>query len=187
MTMTPTSKALANLFHHRWAVPALAALHELGGGAKLVTLFNNVGATRDSMRRTLAGLLDLGLVMRNPGYGHPMRPEFLLTKKGKRVAKPCAALWQTVQALDAQPVAFKKWAMPALSTIGAAGERFGEIASGLGGVTPRALAQTLQELQKAGIIERRLKDGAPPYAEYRATPPGRRLMKRVAAIGLAVS
>jgi DNA-binding HxlR family transcriptional regulator len=174
-----TTSSLVPLFHHRWAVPALAAFHGLGGGAKLVTLCSKVGAGRDSMQRTLAALCELGLTRRNPGYGHPMRPEYLLTPKGRRVAKPCAALWKTIETLDIQRVALKKWALPALGALGQSTERFGQISNALGGISPRALAQTLQDLQKIGVIERRLKDGAPPYAEYRATKAGRNLLAKV--------
>ncbi len=188
MTATTTSGALGRLFHHRWAVPALATLHDLGGGAKLVTLVNKAGATRDSMRRTLTALIDLNLVRRNPGYGHPMRPEYLLTPKGKRVAPACAALWRTLQALGLEQVAFKKWALPALGTLGRSGERFGRIGEALGPVTPRALAQALRELERAGMIERRLRDGTPPFAEYHVTRSGKKLAAQVTTLeGAALS
>jgi len=181
-TQFHNTTSLVRLFHHRWAVPALAALHGLGGGAKLITLCSKVGAGRDSMQRTLAALVELGLTKPNPGYGHPMRPEYLLTPKGARVAKPCAALWKTIEKLEIQHVALKKWALPALSALGQSAERFGQISDALGEITPRALAQTLQELQKAGVIERRLKNGAPPYAEYRTTMAGRKLLAKVAPL-----
>ena len=58
------------LFHHRWAVPVLAELHRGAGGAKFVTLVNRLGIGRDSLRRTLAALIERGWVMPNPGHGH---------------------------------------------------------------------------------------------------------------------
>lgn len=187
MITTAQKPSLVTLFHHKWAVPTLAVIHALGGGAKFVTLCNKLGVARDSMKRTLTALEGMELVMRNPGYGHPMRPEYVLTKRGECVAPASAKLWRTVQRLEAQQVALKKWALPALATLGGSEERFGEIAAALGTITPRALALALRDLQEAGIVERRLKDGAPPYAEYRVTRRGRKLAARVALLGEAAA
>src|SRR5947207_13068422 len=72
------STTAIRLFHHRWAVPVLAELRR-ERGSRFVTLANRIGVTRDSLRRTLSALIDDGLVERNPGYGHPLRPEYVLT------------------------------------------------------------------------------------------------------------
>ncbi len=185
MSARPAQTSLIMLFHHKWAVPTLALLDGLGGGTKFVTLCEKLDIGRDSMKRTLVALDELGLVMRNPGYGHPMRPEYVLTKRGKKLAPACAQLWRAVGKLEAQQVALKKWALPALGALGGSGksgDRFGEIGEALGAITPRALAQTLRDLQAAGMVERRLRDGAPPYASYRPTKAGRKLAKRVALL-----
>jgi len=147
-----------------------------------VTLANKLGVGRESMKRTLTALVEMGLVMRNPGYGHPMRPEYVLTKRGARLAPACAKLWKSIKKLDVEAVALKKWALPALGALGSSGERFGEVALALGAVTPRALAQALKDLQDAGVIERRVHDGAPPFAEYRVTKRGRKLAARMATL-----
>jgi len=185
--MTQPAKHITDLFHHRWAVPTLALLHDEGGGAKFVTLCKKSGAGRESMRRTLEALMDLGLVMRNPGYGHPMRPEYIFTKMGTNVSAPSAALWRAIVKADIAEAALKKWSLPTLAAIGTGAARFGEIAEALDEVTPRALAQTLQDLQAANMIERELKDGAPPFAEYRARSLGKRLAAKVAVLKKAMA
>src|SRR3954467_4738348 len=80
---------LIELFHHRWAPPALALLAERDG-ARFVELQRKLGVGRESLRRALDALLELGLVRRNEGYGHPLRPEYLLTRAGLEAA-PFAA------------------------------------------------------------------------------------------------
>ena len=49
----------------------LAELHR-SRGSRVVTLSNRLGLGRESLRRTLNALIDAGLVMKNPGYGHPL-------------------------------------------------------------------------------------------------------------------
>ncbi len=69
---------LVALFHNRWSVPILAELHRQRG-SRFVTLARTLGMSRESLRRTLAALIESGLVGRNPGYGHPLRPEYVLS------------------------------------------------------------------------------------------------------------
>ena len=42
-------------------------------------LQRRLDVTRDSLRRALDALIALGYVRRNEGYGHPLRPEYLIT------------------------------------------------------------------------------------------------------------
>jgi DNA-binding HxlR family transcriptional regulator len=49
-----------------------------GQGERFVTLVNRLGASKDAVSATLAQLIDDGVVQRNPGYGHPLRPEYLV-------------------------------------------------------------------------------------------------------------
>src|SRR6185437_15304195 len=89
---------LAQLFHHRWAVPVLAELHRWHG-SRFVALHRRLGIGRESLRRTLAALAEQDLVARNSGYGHPMRPEYVLTAQGEAVAPACAELMVALDAL----------------------------------------------------------------------------------------
>ncbi|MCP6652244.1 hypothetical protein NL518_29540, partial [Klebsiella pneumoniae] len=71
---------LPDLFHRRWMLPVLAELQR-SRGCKFVTLVHRTGASRKAINDTIAALIRLGLVMHNPGYGHPLRPEYLLTTR----------------------------------------------------------------------------------------------------------
>jgi DNA-binding HxlR family transcriptional regulator len=61
--------------------------------------------------------------------------------------------------------------------------RFNEFRQAVQGVPPRTLTERLRELEQAGVLERRLVDASPPYAEYRLTERGRRLAPVVQAMG----
>jgi len=129
--------------------------------------------SRQTLSRTLAALVDEGLVARNPGYGHPLRPEYVLTARGRSVARRCARL---VDGLPEQERSLKKWTLPTLAAAGS-GRRFSELQDLLPEVTPRALTLALKDLQALGLLERRVGEEYPPTTTYRPTPAGRRLQR----------
>ena len=90
--------ALDEIFHHRWSVPVLALLAE-ERGARLVRLSRALGASPGACRATLDALIELGLVTPNPGYGHPLRPEYILTPAGESLTEPAAAFERTARRL----------------------------------------------------------------------------------------
>jgi DNA-binding HxlR family transcriptional regulator len=168
--------SLPELCHHRWAIPALAALHRLGGGAKFITLQYALGTGRDSLVRTLDGLLTAGLALRNPGYGHPMRPEYLLSPAGKRLAPACLKLVELLDRTGTTELALNKWSLPVLYALAQAGGRFNALRAQLPGITPRALALALRDLELAGLVTRTLVDDHPPRTEYGLTRRGKGLL-----------
>src|SRR5215213_11761735 len=85
-----STAALIALFHHRWAPPALAELARRDG-VRFVELQNRLGVGRESLRRALDALLELGYARRNPGYGHPLRPEYLVTEPGAAAVRRARA------------------------------------------------------------------------------------------------
>lgn len=165
---------LIALFHHRWSAPVLAELLRQKG-SRFAALSGTLGVGSDSLRRALDSLLALGLVARNPGYGHPLRPEYVLTAEGTRVAQRCAKLLSESE----DDVLLRKWSLPVLAALQDPA-RFSELRAVVPGVTPRALALALKDLQGAGLVERTVEDAYPPRTLYTPTPQGRRLQRIVA-------
>jgi DNA-binding HxlR family transcriptional regulator len=164
---------LIALFHHRWSAPVLAEL-ERTRGTRFVVLLKRLGIGRESLKRTLGALTELGLVRRNPGYGHPLRPEYLLTRHGEAVARRCARL---LQSLDGHAhVALKKWSLPVLVALRKPA-RFSELRDALPGITPRSLALALKDLEREGFVRRRVEETYPPSTVYAATPAAARLQR----------
>ncbi|MBT8485319.1 MAG: GntR family transcriptional regulator [Phycisphaerales bacterium] len=173
------------LFHRRWAVPVLVALAE-GQGAKFVTLASRLGVGRPTLRATLDDLVALGLVERNPGYGHPMRPEYLLTAEGARLAPSSGRLLATVRRLDIEPLAFRKWSMPLTYVLGAEPRRFRELREELPQITPRALTLSLKDLGEAALVRRAVHDEFPPITSYRLERRARSLLAALTPLAAAV-
>jgi DNA-binding HxlR family transcriptional regulator len=70
----------------------------------------------------------------------------------------------------------RRWALAILWASTEAGAvRFNEFKQTLDGIPPRTLAARLNELEEAGVLERRVFDTRPPRVEYRLTEAGRRL------------
>jgi DNA-binding HxlR family transcriptional regulator len=164
----PDAARLAALYHHRGAGAVLAVL-PASGGAKVVTLAKRLGAPTDSLRRTLEALAARGLARPNPGYGHPMRPEWVVAPEGARLAPRCAVLARPAERAGLAAASRRKWALPIRVVLLDGPVRFTELAAALPGVTARALAQTLRVLEEAGAVRRRVVADHPPRALYSAT------------------
>jgi DNA-binding HxlR family transcriptional regulator len=169
---------LVALFHNRWSVPILAELHRQRG-SRFATLARMLGMNRESLRRTLAALIEGGLVGRNPGYGHPLRPEYVLTTRGDRIAARSRPLVDLLRARGLEEVGLKKWSMPVVYALSSEPLRFSELRDRLEGISPRALALALKELESAGIVERRVTEDYPPATSYRLAAHARRLASLV--------
>ncbi|TVQ58933.1 MAG: transcriptional regulator [Phycisphaerales bacterium] len=161
----PGAEALVRLFHHRWAPGALAQLARDGGG-RLVTIAHRLDAPRDSVRSALDALVELGLAAPNPGYGHPLRPEFLPTHAGLAAGPHCDRLLQSIRRMDARDACLRKWSMPTVYALHRGADRFAHIAGALQGVTPRALTSTLRDLASVDFVRRVVEDASPPRTRY---------------------
>lgn len=176
-------KPLIELAHHRWNIPVVAELHRRSG-AKFVTLANALGVSRSSLSASLNDLIDLGLVKRNPGYGHPMRPEYLLTDSGAAIGDRCLRLVQLLDRRDEAEVGYRKWTLPLVAAVGEGVERFSDIRIALGDrATPRAIAMGLKSMLSAGWAQRLLVDDFPPSAGYALTSKGRSVFRIVDGMG----
>jgi DNA-binding HxlR family transcriptional regulator len=175
----PGSVRLADLCHHRWAIPVMAELHRRKG-AKFVTLERSLRVSPDSLRRTLEGLVERGLVERNPGYGHPMRPEWILTRAGRSLGPPCAAVGRGVRRLGIGGAAGRKWTLPVLLALRPGEARFSELERALPAVTARALTRTLRDMEAAGMVRREVLPSRPPTVTYSVEPRARGILPALA-------
>jgi DNA-binding HxlR family transcriptional regulator len=155
-------------------LPVLAEIQR-GRGSKFVTLVHRTGASRKVITDTLAALVRLGLVMRNPGYGHPLRPEFLLTTRAMQSGPALLALYDLLTVHALRDTALKKWSLPVLfkASQESGGARFSTIRSELPTITDRALTLALKDLQRAGLIARLVLDSYPPTTLYQPTASAR--------------
>ena len=136
--------ALETLTHHRWAIPIIALL-EVERGAKFVRIVHRFQLSRDALTRSLSALIELGWVKRNSGYGHPLRPEYILTPSGARLGAGCAELNQWLETNGFQEFMLNKWSLPVL--LAARTEsRFSDLKRALPEITARALTLTLKTL-----------------------------------------
>jgi len=81
--------AFVNATSRAWAIPILSNLHA-GIAGRQAPLLAATGANRTAFAQSMDHLISIGLLERNPGYGHPLRPEFRLTQPGV----PAAAIAQ---------------------------------------------------------------------------------------------
>ncbi|NYF30541.1 MULTISPECIES: winged helix-turn-helix transcriptional regulator [Sphingopyxis] len=163
---------LVELGSHRWLVPLLAdlAAHK---GARFVELIHRLGLSRDSCARTLDAAARIGWVQRNPGHGHPLRPEYILTEKGRAAAARAAAIAVAQREIGLPRGAATRWGLPLVAGIGAGHDRFNALSRLLAPATPRALSQGLTALGKHGLVSREVLDLRPPASRYELTRTGR--------------
>ncbi len=68
-----------------------------------------------------------------------------------------------------------KWTIPILSELCAGTRRFGQLERALKGISPKTLSLRLKELEKHGIINKRVFNEVPLHVEYSLTEKGRSL------------
>jgi DNA-binding HxlR family transcriptional regulator len=171
MASTASLEVLTVLGQNRWMVPLLAALSR-SKGARFVELRNRLDLPRDSLARTIDAAISMGWVMRNPGHGHPLRPELVLSGAGTGVAEAAMNLTDALAAQGLGPTALTRWSLPLIHVLNSGQERFNELARSLPGASPRALSQSLQKLVANDLVGRSVETGYPPTSRYRLTERG---------------
>jgi DNA-binding HxlR family transcriptional regulator len=68
-----------------------------------------------------------------------------------------------------------RWKVPILWHLSAGTRRFFQLRDSLDGVTPKMLTQQLRELERDGVVARRVYAEVPPKVEYSLTDRGRSL------------
>lgn len=163
----PERDRLIDLCHYRWGLPAVAGIYHTGG-ARFAPLRHSLDASAAALRSALRSLQRLGLVEPNPGYGHPLRPEYRLTETGRAVGEASAWLvdWAMEKGLEA--LIGPKWSLPVLDALVAGPLRFRTLQTRLSPITPRALASALRDLESLGVVLREIEEEShPPAVTYR--------------------
>jgi DNA-binding HxlR family transcriptional regulator len=69
-----------------------------------------------------------------------------------------------------------KWKILVICTLRDGTKRFSELQRAMEGITPKVLTRQLRDLERDGIIERRVFPQVPPRVEYSLTPLGTSLL-----------
>lgn len=172
---TPLDAAtLRKLVANRWAVPVLALLSR-EAGARFAVIAHRFALSHHSLSRCLAYLRECGWVVPNPGHGHPLRPEYLLSEAGLSVGAACEAIVAARARLGLAEADLPRWSLPLAAALAPDWARFGALQARLAPVTPRALSQALQTMIGRDLVKRRLEDRFPPVALYGLTGRGEEL------------
>lgn len=169
MMLTPQD--LQQLGANRWAMPLMAAL-DRDGGIRFAVAATRLGAPRNSLARTFEHVVAAGWVLRNPGHGHPLRPEYLLTETGRTVAAGSARLMVARGRLGLLPPDLTRWTLPLIASLGTERRRFNDLLTRMTPVSPRALSLTLKQGLSATLIDRQLEAAFPPMPLYGLTRSG---------------
>ncbi len=166
--------ALRVLTANRWAMPVMALLSE-ARGSRFAVIAARFGLSSHSLTRCLQHLRDSGWVIPNPGHGHPLRPEYVLTAGGEAVGAACERIMAARRKLGLEAADLPRWGLPVVAGMEADWSRFGMLQSRLAPVTPRALSMTLQAMIGQDLVKRRLEDAFPPVPLYGLTGRGQDL------------
>lgn len=122
-------------------------------------------ASRTSISAALEHLIKFGYLRKNTGRGHPLRPAYVLTGKGKPVAEWAVELNKFLGPDDWR-IARRTWALPILRHV-IPESRYGELRAKLNPVTDRALSETLKMLGGHQWLDRLVDASlAPPSVTY---------------------
>ncbi len=153
-------KTLVKVASRAWCLTILAQLHR-GVPGRQASLLAATGAGRTAFLQSLAHLVELGLVERNPGYGHPLRPEFRLTVRGAEFAGYANRIETLAKEQADQVLLRRAWTVPVL-TASRQPCFFGEIKNRLPSITDRALSQSLKSLEAHRWLRRDIEAASRP-------------------------
>ncbi|SFR98535.1 winged helix-turn-helix transcriptional regulator [Yoonia litorea] len=171
---------LVKLTSRAWSLTILALMHD-GVARRQAPLLAASKASRTAFAASLDHLVSLGLLERNPGHGHPLRPEFRLTPNGVRYAAIASRIIDAVPEEEELSLLRRNWTVPILA-VTPRPRRFSGIKSDLPTITDRALSISLQQLEESEWLGRDIDTSArPPFPTYTALSKGLEISR---AIGL---
>jgi DNA-binding HxlR family transcriptional regulator len=150
---------LRELIESRWFIPVLAfASRE--DGARSAVLAARLRISRSMLASVLEALLKKGWMMRNPGHGHPLRPDYVLTEAGRPVGAWCERVTAERERLGLEPSHLGRWSLPLVRGLDRRWQRFSSLQAGQ---SPLAVA-----LAEAADVRRSRR--APPGGRVPAGP-----------------
>jgi DNA-binding HxlR family transcriptional regulator len=124
-------------------------------------------------------LVARGWLARNPGHGHPLRPEYVLSEAGRPVAAWCGRVIRQRASLGLGKDELGRWSLPLIGRLDRRTERFSTLQADLAPISPRSLSLGLKQLVSTGLAARRLEDSFPPTALYGLTTRGQRFAEAI--------
>ena len=121
-------------------------------GTRFGALARALQISRSVLSRHLDLLEQFGWIVRNPGHGHPLRPEYLVTQSGRPVAAWCEAAMRERERLGLQRSDLGRWSLPILCELHGSWRRFSELERGLAPITPRALSLSLAQMGEVRLV-----------------------------------
>ncbi len=181
ITDVPDLSGLVRLTHHRWVIPLVAAV---GRGNRFAAIQHELDVLRQTLHRALEAAEAMDLVLRNPGYGHPLRPEFVLAPDGERIQPACVDLTAEARATGAVELMSRKWSLPVLAALRTADRplRFRDLAVWLPTVSPGALTRSLDDLLAGGWVRRPVDAERPSRSPYVLGTAAARIAERAATL-----
>ncbi len=169
---------LVKLTSRAWSLNILALLHS-GIPGRQAPLLAATSASRTSFASSLEHLVQLGLLEKNPGHGHPLRPEFRLTREGAKIARSAARIVNVVPD-DAEFVLLRRsWTVPVLA-VTMTPRHFSEIKADLTSITDRALSKSLYQLEDKEWLRREIDtSGRPLRPTYHAANNGIKISRAI--------
>ena len=153
-----------------WSIPILSSLHE-GVAGRQAPLLSATGAGRTAFAQSMEHLISIGLMERNPGYGHPLRPEFRLTPLGVKAAAIANQIQKITPEQD-QDLLRRAWTLPVLTAMQGP-SHFSGIKRNLQTITDRALSQSLKQMEARHWVTRDVDQTArPPRSLYQPVNTG---------------
>lgn len=172
-----TPDVVRRLSAGRWLIPVLAAMAG-DHGSRFGVLARELAVSKSILSATLDRLERDGWVRRNPGHGHPLRPEYHLTVAGLAAAAWSRRVMDQRRRLGLEAGGLGRWSLPLLGDLGAGWKRFSALQRGLAPITPRALSLELTALRRAELVDRK-----PAEPLYGLTVRGRSLADALFAVG----
>jgi DNA-binding HxlR family transcriptional regulator len=160
----------------RWFVPLLA-MASREEGVRSAALVARLGISRSMLAGVLDRLLRKSWLIRNPGHGHPLRPEYVLTEAGRPVGAWCERVMEERRHLGLERDPLGRWALPLVVRLDRRWERFSWLEAQLSPISPRSLSLALKQLLEVRLADRRLEDSFPPRPLYGLTGRGQRLAR----------